>query len=384
LRKAVTSTPLGMLAAYDRLIDSAVLSLDSAQREAAVALDNLSVQLQLREQQKGGFGGFLRRKNAMQKGLYIWGDVGRGKTLLMDMFFERVNIANKRRVHFHEFMDELHQNIALIRQNYSESYSANSSKITDDFDPVALAVKPIIKSTSLLCFDEFHVSDITNAMLLGRLFEKLFAAGMVVVATSNVKPDRLYHNGLNRQLFIPFIELLKGQCNILYLQGAKDYRLDKLISQPVFHFGNKQATSKEMERHWQILTGGQKSAGGQVAVLGRNIIVPQMAMGCARFSFTDLCEQPLGARDYLAISHDFHTLMIENIPRFESAGSNGAKRFITLIDTLYDRGVKLVASFEVELTELSGDKNTAFEFKRTASRLREMASKEYLAKALSD
>jgi len=371
---------LGMISAYEEMLEGGVLSPDPAQRMAAKALDGLSVDLVDFEDKKSGFGGLLRRKTPSPKGLYIWGDVGRGKTLLMDMFFEQVDIANKRRVHFHEFMDELHQNITLVRQNYSKNPRNNNS----DFDPIALVVKPIIKSTSLLCFDEFHVNDITNAMLLGRLFEKMFAAGMVVVATSNVEPDSLYHNGLNRQLFLPFIDLLKNQTRVLHLKAKKDYRLNKLRSQPVFHFGDRKTTQKQIENHWHILTGGQKAGAGEISLLGRKIIVPQALMGCARFTYDDLCEKPLGARDYLALSHAFHTLVIENIPRFEGANSNAAKRFIILIDTLYDRGVKLVASFDVGIDQLSGDKNTELEFKRTVSRLQEMASKEYLARALSE
>ena len=358
--------------AYEQMIANGVLSQDPAQREAVVLLAKLSFELEQNQRSKNGFAKFFGQKPLLQKGLYIWGGVGQGKTLLMDMFYQQVSLKDKRRVHFHEFMDELHRNIAIIRQNYS-SDSINT-------DPVTEAVKPIIKSTSLLCFDEFHVSDITNAMLLGRLFEKLFDGGVVMVATSNVKPDDLYKNGLNRQLFLPFIKLMKSHCDILHLGAQKDYRLDKLSSQPVFHFGTREHTARKMKQHWQMLTGQQATEPGKINVLGREIIIPSMAMGCARFEFEDLCEQPLGARDYLAIAHEFHTLVIKNIPRFEKSNSNAAKRFIILIDTLYDQGVKLVASFDTNLENLGNDKNTAFEFRRTVSRLNEMASLDYLAK----
>lgn len=376
MKASMPENSRGLLFAYDQMIASGALTVDPAQREAAILLEKLLNELEQNPRRKKNLSNFLNKRTPQKKGLYIWGDVGRGKTLLMDMFFERVEITTKRRVHFHEFMDELHQNIARIRQNYS----ANDTKSQSVSDPIAEAVKPIIKSTSLLCFDEFHVSDITNAMLLGRLFEKLFDGGVVMVATSNIEPDGLYHNGLNRQLFLPFIELLKNRCEVLHLKAQKDYRLDKLSSQPVFHFGVGEETRNQIEQHWQMLIGHQTSKPGTVSVLGREIIVPAMAMGCARFEFADLCEQPLGARDYLAVSHAFHTLLIEGIPQFDKNNSNAAKRFIILIDTLYDRGVKLVASFDVEFENLTSDKNTAFEFKRCVSRLNEMASIDYLAK----
>ncbi len=373
----------GLLSRYEGLVREGVLVPDPAQRPAMLALEELGLALEKKPRPRGILGRLLSRRAPSPRGLYIWGDVGRGKTLLMDMFFEGVQIADKRRVHFHEFMAELHQDIAEIRQGH-----ANGNDDLGGRDPIGMAVRPIIESTSLLCFDEFHVSDITNAMILGRLFQRLFDGGVVVVATSNVAPDRLYHNGLNRQLFLPFIELLKKNCRVLHLQAQKDYRLDRLSARPVFHFGDRDKVAAELERHWRDLTGG-KGKQTVVRVPGREISVPEAGMGCARFAFADLCEKPLGARDYLVISHCFHTLMIEGIPVFDASNSNAAKRFIILIDTLYDRGVKLVAGFDEsllggELERLSGDKNTAFEFRRTISRLREMASSGYLARELSD
>ncbi len=360
---------------YDKLVLDGVLEKDTAQREIAFELDSLT-RFFRQKNKNNALADFFKRGQKTPKGLYIWGDVGRGKTMLMDMFFTHLDVAKKRRVHFHEFMDELHHNITKIRRE--------SAHDGGSMDPISEAVKPIIKDVSLLCFDEFHVSDITNAMLLGRLFEKFFEAGIVVVATSNVVPDQLYHNGLNRELFLPFIELLKQNCQVLHLDARSDYRLDRLTSQPVFHFGAQQKTGPEIDQHWELLSGGLAISDAKVHVLGRDILVPSSAMGSARFSYEDLCEQPLGSRDYLAISHAYHTLVIEGVPQFSRENSNGAKRFIQLIDTLYDRGVKLVASFEVGFDELSRDKNTAFEFRRTVSRLNEMASLEYLSGAIRE
>ncbi|MCF6302787.1 MAG: AFG1 family ATPase [Devosiaceae bacterium] len=366
-----------VLHAYGEMVKNSTLVQDEAQRDVVVQLQRLADALEQAPNGKSnGFGEMLllrrgKRAKEVNKGLYIWGDVGRGKTLLMDLFFEHVAIEQKKRVHFHEFMDQLHVSIGEFRQD--------TRRKKKHFDPIEAAVNEILDDTRLLCFDEFHVTDITNAMLLGRLFEKLFDRGVVVVATSNVPPQKLYHNGLNRQLFLPFIDLLVQKSLVLNLDAKVDYRLEKLSRQPVFHFGSKEEVAGALEEQWRVLSGGLASKKGHVQVLGRTIEVNQEAMGTARFTFDALCEAPLGTRDYLAISHAYHTLMIDYVPRFDRDNSNAAKRFIQLIDTLYDRGNKLVAGFEVELAELSDDKNTAFEFKRTVSRLHEMASSDYLA-----
>ncbi len=359
-----------LLTAYERLVSGGGLSADPGQRAALERLARISERL-VQPSSNGGIAGFFRRRRNAPKGLYLWGGVGGGKTLLMDLFFETAPIAYKRRVHFHEFMDEIHQSVAKVR--------AKSTKTGKEGDPIAQVVKPVIRETRLLCFDEFHVNDITNAMLLGRLFEKFFSAGMVVVATSNVAPEGLYRHGLNRALFLPFIDLLNSHCEVMELKAGKDYRLDKLSSQPVFQFGPPEKTKSAMDEIWQKLSGGQGDETDVVEVLGRELKVPRQAMGAARFAFGDLCEQPLGARDYLALCNVFHTLVIDNIPQFFRDNSNAAKRFILLVDTLYDRGVKLAASFEVALEDLSGDRDTAFEFRRCESRLREMASDAYLS-----
>lgn len=355
-------------AAYAALINDDVLTADPAQQNAAKLLDDIAQKLEALEAPEAGLAGFFKSRKAVPKGAYIWGGVGRGKSMLMDLFFAEVAIEAKRRVHFHEFMDEIHTAIAKFRAENKDHKGAR--------DPIPAIIKPILKTTRLLCFDEFHVSDITNAMLLQRLFEKLFAAGVVVVATSNVVPDQLYKDGLNRQLFLPFIDLLQEKVTVLELVADKDYRQDRLSDAELFHFGD--GGGPAMDAVWQRMSHGQGRS-GTIESLGRKIVVPQEAMGAARFGFDDLCEQPLGARDYLKIANSYHALVIDGVPQFDRARSNAAKRFILLIDTLYEKGVKLAASFAVPLEQLGADDKTAFEFQRCISRLMEMQSQEYLA-----
>ena len=355
--------------ALSTLVEKGALGADPLQQRAARTLDRIAAELGSREAARGLLSGLLKKPKAI-KGAYLVGEVGRGKTLLMDLFFSQVAIAEKRRVHFHEFMDEVHAAIARFRK------SARAK--ADNADPVAAVIKPVLKGTRLLCLDEFQVSDITNAMLLGRLFEKLFAGGVVVVATSNVPPDELYANGLNRQLFTPFIALLKSQVEIVPLDGPTDYRRLKFEGQEVYHFGTGPEVRAAMDQLWLRLTGGEAGEPEELHSLGRVIQVPHAAMGAARFSLAELCEKPLGARDYLRLSHAYETLMLDGVPQFDRHKSDASKRFILLVDTLYDRGVKLAASFAAPLDELGQDDRTQFEFARTVSRLIEMQSEDYL------
>jgi cell division protein ZapE len=255
----------------------------------------------------------------------------------------------------------------------------------DDADPVEAVVKPILKSgLRLLCLDEFHVHDIANAMLLDRLFSKLFAGGVTLVATSNVVPDGLYKDGLNRQLFLPFIALLKEKTVVADLPSQQDYRRLKFAGQHVYAFGTGPEVQAAMDQMWLRITGGEPGTPGVVESIGRQIPVPLMAMGAARFGFADLCEKPLGTRDFVRIAHQFDSIVLDNVRQMDRTKSDAAKRFILLIDSLYDRGVKLAASFAVPLDQLGADDKTAFEFQRTLSRLTEMQSEEYLAKGLRD
>ena len=361
-------------AAYADLSARGVLTADPAQREAAGLLDQVLAGL-VAEQPRGFFGKLFDSKSTPVQGLYLYGEVGRGKTMLMDLFFAAVPLKQKRRVHFHEFMDEIHAGMAAFRK----------SEKGRDADPVEAVVRPIVKSgLKLLCLDEFHVHDITNAMLLYRLFEKLFAQGVTLVATSNVLPDDLYRDGLNRQLFLPFINLLKAHCAVASLHAERDYRRMKFAGQHVYAFGTGPEVRAEMDRLWLRITGGEMGMPGVVESIGREIPVPLTAMGAGRFGFAGLCEKPLGSRDFVRIAHQFDSVIIDGVPQMDRTKSDAAKRFILLIDNLYDRGVKLGASFAVPLEQLGKDDRTAFEFQRTISRLDEMQSEEYLAKGLGD
>ena len=353
--------------ALTALVTGGALSADALQRQAASALDRIAADLSAAPP-RGILG--LGGKPRPVKGAYIVGQVGRGKTMLMDLFFHKVTTEHKHRAHFHEFMDDVHAAIADFRKSPKGK--------DEDADPVAAAVRTVLGKTRLLCLDEFQVQDITNAMLLGRLFGQLFERGVTVVATSNTEPDRLYENGLNRQLVLPFIADLKAHVDVVWLDGPTDYRRLKFEGEEVFLFGAGSAVEARMDRLWSHLTGGQPEEPEVVHSLGRTIRVPRAAMGAARFSFAELCDAPLGARDYLRLAHAFDTLMIDGVPQFTRANSNASKRFILLVDTLYDRGIKLAASFAVPLDGLAQDDRTAADFGRTVSRLVEMQSEAYL------
>ena len=355
------SLPSPVTLALDRMVAAGALTGDPLQSAAARELDRVADELA--EARPALFG---RRKAV--KGAYLVGAVGRGKTMLMDLFFAAVRVRRKRRVHFDEFMDELHAAITEYRKD-------------NQGDPIAAVTKPIIADTRLLCLDEFQVQDIANAMLLGRLFEKLFAGGVTLVATSNTPPDRLYWNGLNRQLFLPFLELLNAGVEVVPLDGPTDYRRLKFEGEEVYQFGVGPQVDAAMNRLWLRLTGGVEGKPETLRSLGREILVPKAAMGAARFSFKALCAAPLGARDYLKLAHSYDTLMVENVPQFVRTNPSAAKRFILLIDTLYDRGIKLSASFAVPLDRLVADSANAGEFDRSLSRLDEMRSRDYLEAA---
>ena len=299
------------------------------------------------------------------RGLYLWGDVGRGKSMLMDMFFDTVDFAARKRVHFNAFMVDVHERIHRERQKGSD-------------DPIAQVARALASNAQLLCFDEFQVLDVADAMILGRLFEQVFARGVVVVATSNVAPDHLYEGGLNRQLFEPFIVLLKSKLDIFALTGPIDYRLHRIGGMNVYLTPVTADTDAAMDAAWLRLTDERRPSPTVLTVLGRSLHVPRAAKGVARFSFDDLCVQPLAAPDYLAIARTFHTVMIDRVPKLSPAERNEARRFIVLIDTLYDEGVKLICSAEVAPEDLYPEGDGAESFRRTVSRLVEMQSDDYL------
>jgi cell division protein ZapE len=309
------------------------------------------------------------------KGLYLYGDVGRGKTMLMDLFYEASPVARKRRVHFHEFMLDVHERIHAIRQTMKLGDNAGA-------DPIELAAIELAGEAWLLCFDEFHVTDIADAMILGRLFAQLFARGVVVVATSNVEPEQLYNEGLNRALFVPFIHMLEQYMDIVRLAARTDFRLEKLAGIRVWYVPADSAADAALDDAWRRLAGGHSGEPQELALKGRAVHVPRAAMGVARFAFHDLCEQPLAASDYLRIAREYHTLIVDRVPVMTFETRNAANRFIILIDTLYDMNVKLIASAGAEPDALyrADEGFEAQEFKRTASRLVEMRSQSYLAR----
>jgi len=308
------------------------------------------------------------------RGLYIHGPVGRGKTMLMDMFFEASPVMRKRRVHFHEFMADVHERLHFLRQQLKAG-------AIRDADPIELTAAAIARETWLLCFDEFHVTDIADAMILGRLFKRLFELGVVVVATSNVAPGELYKNGLNRALFLPFIDLIEEHMTVARLAARTDFRLEKLAGASVWHVPADDAATAALDQAWRRLSAGRAGGPRDLAVLGRTLRVPQASLGVARFSFGDLCQQPLAGADYLKVAREFHTVLLDQVPILNYARRDQAKRFIILVDAFYDNAVKLLASAEAEPHALYRESEgfEAHEFKRTASRLIEMGSQSYLA-----
>ena len=363
---------------YAALIQSGDIEADAAQQAAIERLARLEERLaEHRLARKSSSLGWLfgrRERDALLKGLYLHGDVGRGKTMLMDLFFETSPVVRKRRVHFHAFMAEVHERIYGLRRQIKRG------EIAED-DPIRLAAAALAKEAWLLCFDEFHVTDIADAMILGRLFTRLFENGVVVVATSNVAPEDLYKDGLNRALFLPFIALLRERMDVVRLDARTDFRLEKLAGTPVWYTPADAAADAALDAAWRRLTGNQRAGALTLTVHGRSVQIPRAAAGAARFTFAELCEQPLGAADFLKIAYQFHTLVIDHIPIMDFPQRNAAKRFIILIDTLYDFAVKLVASAEAEPDALyrGTEGFEAQEFKRTASRLIEMRSQSYLA-----
>jgi cell division protein ZapE len=352
-----------LTARYRQEVAEGSLKPDPAQ---ALAVERLAVLARALKQYRPGRVSLFRKKAEVPRGLYIWGDVGRGKSMLMDLFFENAPIAPKRRVHFNAFMTDVHARIHIERQR------------ADAGDPIPPVARALAADARLLCFDEFQVSDVADAMILGRLFEQLFEAGTVIVATSNVAPDRLYEGGLNRQLFLPFIAEIKQRLEVLELHGSTDYRLQRLSGLPVYLTPLSAEADAAMDAAWLRLTDTRKGKPLTLMVLSRKLLVPQAAHGAARFSFADLCAQPLAAADYLAIAREFHTVLLDHIPRLGPANRNEARRFVLLIDTLYDEGVKLVCSAAGSPDELYPEGDGAEAFRRTASRLAEMRSDDYL------
>jgi len=379
----------GPLEAYRFFVEIGELRPDVQQEQAAERLQVLHDELAVYEARRHTGSLFKRifktwaRSSSAPQGVYLYGDVGRGKSMIMDIFYDTAPVASKRRSHSHDFMQDCHDEIHRWRQMDAKARKQHAGYAGDD--PIPPLADKIAREAHLLCFDEFHVTDVADAMLLGRLFEALFARGVVVVATSNRMPDDLYEGGLNRQLFLPFIEMLKDRLDLLELTGPTDYRLDRIKGMPTYYHPIDEASTNALRAAFFKMTDRDVEDAASVPseeleVKGRKLFVPKSSKGVAVFSFKRLCANPLGPADFLAISWRFHTVFIVAIPQLTKDKRNEAKRFVTLIDTLYENNVKLFCSAAVPAAELYAEGDGAFEFSRTVSRLEEMQSEDYLAR----
>ena len=348
---------------YRRRITAQALRPDPQQEAALAHLDALSRSL----------GGWKPEswfnKGRKPRGLYLYGPVGRGKSLLMDLFFEAAPVARKQRVHFHAFMLARHDVMRALRAQNAGGQDA----------VIAAAAEDVARHAQLLCFDEFAVTDIADAMILGRLFERLIESDVVIVATSNRHPRDLYKNGLNRQLFLPFIDLIERTMDVVELAGPQDHRLSHLTSAPVYYAPLGPASAEAMQAAWDRLTSGAAPQPCDLTVQGRTLCLSRQAAGVVWCTFDELCARPLGAADYLEIADLFHTVLLDGVPRLTPAMREEAARFRTLIDALYEAKTKLILAADAQPTELYAKGDQSFEFERTASRLSEMRSQAFLA-----
>ncbi len=349
---------------YAEKIACGKLREDPAQAVIVAELDHLAKAIESRKRQ-GFFARLLNPKTKIH-GLYIHGDVGRGKTMLMDLFFDSLTMEAKQRIHFHAFMQDVHQR----RQSMKSG------------DVIATIARDISQQARVLCLDEMQVSDITDAMIIGRLFEALLANGTVLVTTSNLPPGELYRDGLNRNLFLPAVKLLQTRLKVVSLNSPTDYRLGRIRAGEGFISPLGARADRHVQKIWELLTEMPQGQPCELQVLGRKLLVPQAAHGCARFSFEELCEAPLGPADYLAIASHFQTLFVERIPALAASQNNAAKRFVGLIDTLYDARLRLVASSAQPPEKIYRQGKYKAEFARTVSRLQEMQSASYWGQEL--
>ncbi|WP_407965494.1 cell division protein ZapE [Bartonella sp. C271] len=371
---------------YEELVSKGEISFDTAQRNLTKHFDCLLQEISTQKISRPWmFWRFFKKQTHSHaskqcgtddfvQGLYIYGEVGRGKSMLMDLFFSCLPEENKKRAHFNNFMADVHERINAHRQAFKHAKSGQS-------DPILVVAENLAREARVFCFDEFTVTDIADAMVLGRLVTALFKQRVIFVATSNVAPDNLYYNGLNRELFIPFIQILKKHVRVINLDARTDYRLEKLNPQHVYTTPLGKAADENMDQAWILVLQGQKEMSGDLSVKGRSIHIPRFGAGCARFDYQDLCAKPLAAVDYLALGEHYHTIFIDHVPVMDDAHRNETKRFILLIDVLYERHIRLFMSAEAELEQLyKGQAQTTetFEFQRTQSRLFEMQSQSYL------
>jgi cell division protein ZapE len=360
--------------AYLARLGDGLIQPDGAQAEAISHL--IRLEADLAKQAEPGLLGFRRQARSL-RGIYLFGPVGRGKSMLMDMLFESVVTRQKMRVHFHAFMARTHSLIRIWREASVTQRKAVFGLNKGD-DPISPVARLLASEASLICFDEFQVTDIADAMILGRLFEALFEAGVTLVATSNRHPDDLYLNGLNRQLFFPTIAMLKSRMDVVNVAGDTDYRLARLKLARTWLSPNDQDHQGVFDRLWKDLVGGEPEDEGLIEVLGRELVFPRTCGRMLRCDFEDLCAAALGPQDYLAIAERFHTLFLANIPRLPPSKRDQAKRFNTLIDALYEARTHLVATAESAPSDLYPQGDGSFEFERTISRLEEMQSASWL------
>lgn len=359
----MSKTPLTPRQRYERDLQKPDFSRDASQARAVDALQGVHDQL-LAKPPKRRLLSRQRQWPAVQ-GLYFWGGVGRGKTYLMDAFFESLPFSAKRRTHFHRFMLDVHE---------------RRRKYPNEQDPLRLVAAEYADEARVLCFDEFFVSDIADAMILGRLFESLFEAGVTLVATSNIPPDKLYENGLQRANFLPFIEVLKRHVVVLNVDGGTDYRLRALTHAEIYHCPCDAAAETNLRRWFDEIAPDKGRKEVDMPIHGRTIHARRLADGVVWFDFAALCEGPRGAADYIEIARTHQTVLLSKVPKLTSFHEDAARRFINLVDEFYDRGVKLIIAAEVEQPQLYAGDKLKFEFQRTQSRLTEMQSQEYLAR----
>ncbi len=357
---------LSPLARYKKDIEQNDFSSDSAQIIAIKQLDFLYHQLINEDKRANHFLGMFFKKNSKPlRGLYMWGGVGRGKTYLMDSFYDSLPIKCKKRLHFHRFMYWVHHEFKQLDGHQ---------------DPIIVIAGKLARETKILCFDEFFVSDIGDAMILAGLLQEMFKLGITLIATSNINPDRLYWNGLQRTRFLPAIELIKQHCQILNVDGGIDYRLRTLEQTEIYHSPLDEAAELNIQFSFSHLAMGEIAESTTLIINDRAISVRAVAEGAVWFDFYAICATPRSARDFIELSRLYHSVMLSDVPLLDDDVNDQVRRFISLVDEFYERNVKLIISAEVLLTDLYRGLGLEFEFKRTQSRLREMRSCEYLAK----
>ena len=361
--------------AYEARIATGAIRPDPAQAAGLAALVRLESDMDASEP---GRLAALFKKPDSQRGVYLWGPVGRGKSMLMDLFFETSAIKSKRRTHFHVFMGEIHVLIGEWRKSDPAARKALFGQAKGD-DPIAPVADIVASQARLLCFDEFQVTDIADAMILGRLFEALFARGVTLVATSNRIPDALYKDGINRQLFLPFVAELKDRLEVVSVAGTHDYRLDRLRAAGTWFSPNDPDNQRSFAALWRDMLGHEEELGETLEVLGRKLHLPHAFGGMLRASFASLCSVALGPNDYVAMAGRFHTIFLEDLPKLNANRREEARRLVIFIDALYEARTRLIVLAEADPIALYPQGDGSFEFERTASRLQEMRSADWLA-----